>query len=93
MFNWWFGTQTPNAAATLVLTPDESGRRYAGFGSGQSLTLTATEGETVQAVMDRFNTYRGPKEQINQLYTSSGAPLTFQTPLSGQITAIVKYAA
>ena len=91
MFNWLFPSVQKNAI--LVLKPDESGRRYAGFGSGQSLTLTATDGETVQAVMDRFNTYRGPKEQINQLYTTTGVPLVFQTILTGRMIAIVKYTA
>jgi len=91
MFSWFFSSAPKNA--TLVLTPDESGRKYAGFGSGQSLNLTATEGETVQAVMDRFNTYRGPKEQINQLYTTTGVQLSFQMILTGRVTAIVKYMA
>ena len=86
MFSWFYSSPKN---ASLILSPDESGRKYAGFSSGASLTLTATEGETVQTVMDRFNTYRGPNEQITQLYTSTGTPLPFSTRIQGTLMAIV----
>ena len=82
---------SPAKKAVLVLKPDESGKQYAGFYSGASLELTATEGETIGAVMDKFNTYRGPDQQISRLYTEAGHPFPFHVPLSGRMTAIVKW--
>lgn len=87
MFSWLFPSAPKNAS--LILTPDESGRKHVGFTSGASLTLTATEGETVQTVMDRFNTYRGPNEQITHLYTPNGTLLPFTTRIQGTLTAVV----
>ena len=80
----------PSKKATLVLKPDDSGRQYAGFYSGVPLELTATEGETIGAVMDKFNTYRGPDEQIHRLYTEAGHALPFHAPIHGRMIAIVK---
>jgi hypothetical protein len=80
----------PPKKATLVLKPDDSGRQYAGFYSGAPLELTANEGETIGAVMDKFNTYRGPDQQITCLYTEAGHPLPFHAPIHGRMTAIVK---
>jgi len=77
--------------ATLVLKPDDSGRQYAGFYSGAPLELTATDGETIGAVMDKFNTYRGPDQQISRLYTEAGHLLPFHTPIHGRMIAIVKH--
>jgi len=86
----FFNFMSPKKA-TLVLKPDESGKQYAGFYSGASLELTATEGETISIVMDKFNTYRGPDQQISRLYTEAGQPLPFHTPIHGRMIAIVKH--
>ena len=91
MFNWF--SSTPVKKATLILKPDDSGREYAGFYSGTPLELSATEGETIGAVMDKFNTYRGPDQQISRLYTEAGHSLPFHTPIHGRMTAIVKRSA
>ena len=86
MFSWLFGD---TQESTLILKPDESGRKYAGFFSGESLILKGNTGEPVGTLMERFNTYRGPDQQITRLWTAEGAPLPFTTELRGTLTAIV----
>ena len=88
----WF-MSPPAKKAILILKPDQSGKQYAGFYSGNPLELAATEGETIGAVMDKFNTYRGPDEQITRLYTEAGHPLPFHAPIHGRMVAIVKRSA
>ena len=88
MFSWLFGS-SQDKESTLILKPDESGRKYAGFLSGESLVLKGNTGETVGVLMERFNTYRGPDQQITNLWTAAGAPLPFSTILNGTLTAIV----
>ncbi len=86
MLSWIFGTKTHS----LVLKPDISALSLPGFKEGDSLTLTANDGDTVGIVMDRFNTYRGPNSQISVLWTPDGVHLPYTTPVNGVIIAIVK---
>lgn len=74
----------------LVLQPDEGGKKMAGFREGAPLSLTAKSGETIQAVMDRFNTYRGPDSQIHTLYRKDGSLISFSTVLTENTTVIVR---
>lgn len=74
----------------LVLQPDASGKQLAGFKSGSALELTASPGETVASVMDKFNTYRGPDQQIEQLWDVEGRMLPFSTVVTGRLVAIVR---
>lgn len=74
----------------LVLQPDATGKKLAGFKSGGALELTASPGETVASVMDKFNTYRGPDQQITQLWDEQGRSLPFSTVVTGRLIAIVK---
>ncbi len=76
----------------LVLQPDASAQRLAGFHTGQSLELKTTTGETVGELLDKFNTYRGPEQQITQLWTTDNRPIDFGTRVIGRINAVVKYA-
>jgi hypothetical protein len=83
--NWFFGT-----SGTLILQPDETGKTYAGFYSGESLRLTAKSTDTIATVMANFNAYRSPDQQITQLWTTGGTPLPFTTLLGGKtVVAIV----
>lgn len=85
--NWLFGS---SEGGTLILQPDESGKSYAGFQSGESLTLTAKSTDTVETVMANLNAYRSPDQQITQLWTVGGTPLPFSTPLGGKhLVAVV----
>ena len=82
----WFSPKT----ITLTLEPDESGKKLAGFHSGKPLAIQAKVGESIQAVMDRFNIYRGPDSQIRRLWSVSGTILSFSTILSANMNAVVR---
>ncbi len=75
---------------TLVLQPDSSSSNVVGFKNGKSLDFSTQSGETVGQIMDRFNTYRGPDQQITQLWNVDGSPLPFSTVVSGRLVAIVR---
>lgn len=83
--NWLFSKN-----CTLSLKPDESGKELAGFKSGNALTCTANYGETVSEVLARFNTYRGPDQQIRKVWTLDGRELPLLTVIHKDIVAIVK---
>jgi len=85
--DWLFAKK--DVSVTLTLIPNERGKTLVGFSSGKSLKLTAKSGETVQIVMDRFNTYRGPESQIQTLLTESGEALPFSYVLTKDINAVV----
>lgn len=55
---------------TLIPTKSAVDRKLAGFHSGNSLKLSFKAGETADAVLHRFNEYRGPENQIPKLYTN-----------------------
>ena len=75
-------------SVTLTLDPIGEAKKLPGFTKG-SLSLTGKRGETVQAIMDRFNTYRGPDNQITSLYKPTGERLPFSTVLSSSMVANV----
>ncbi len=84
-----FGNGT-SSNGILVLEPDVSGKQLAGFGSGKPLELTANPGETIGSVMEKFNKYRGPDQQIKRLWNQRGEDIPFSTVMTGRLTAIVK---
>ena len=90
MFFNWFSTP-PKKYVNLTLQPSDSGMKYAGFHDGTALKLVGTMGETVGDFMRRYNTYRGPEEQILMLHTPAGGILSFTTVVRQDMTAIVKY--
>jgi len=90
MFGSWFST-SPKKYVNLTLQPDNSGMKYAGFKDGTALKLVGTMGETVGDFMRRFNTYRGPEEQIQVLYTAGGQVLPFMTVVRQDMTAVVSW--
>jgi hypothetical protein len=83
----FFGT---GGKGTLVLQPDKSATKLAGFKDGKSLDFSAQSGETVGQIMDRFNVYRGPDQQITQVWTTDGTSLPFSTVVTGRLIAIVR---
>ena len=85
---WLIGS--PKKKITVTLQPDESGKALSGFQSGKSLTCSGLEDETLQSIMGKFNTYRGPDQQILKLWSPDGKELPFSTVLKQNITAIVK---
>lgn len=89
MFSNWF-TQ-PKKYVNLTLQPDNSGMKYAGFHDGTALKLVGKDGETVGDFMRKFNTYRGPEEQIQILYNPDGSILSFTTVVREDMIAVVKW--
>ena len=89
LISGWFGGAGGANYIELVLRPDASGRAWTGFGSGGDLKLSGLAGETVGIFMDRFNSYRGPAQQITELRRVDGPPLPFSTVLHESMVAIV----
>jgi hypothetical protein len=75
----------------LILSPLQTAvnRKLPGFQSGKPLKLSFNVGETLSAVLHRFNTYRGPDSQITLLVTATGDPYQHQTQLSSDLTVFV----
>lgn len=88
MISWLFGGV---GSGTLILKPDSSAVGMPGFPTiSTELRLTASGGETVGVLLDRFNTYRGPESQITRLYSESGVELPHSKLVVGNVVAIVK---
>lgn len=85
--DWLLGTKP--ASLTLTLQAQGSATNLPGFGKGP-LSLTCKYGETVQAVLDRFNTYRGPDNQISELFFASGERLPLAFVLKENIIAYIR---
>ena len=77
---------------TLTLQANGSATQLPGFAKGP-LSLTCKRGETVQAVLDRFNTYRGPDSQITELFLASGERLPYTFVLQENLKAFVQSSA
>lgn len=73
----------------LTILPDASARTCPGFHGG-ALTLTGTAGETVGTLIERFNTYRGPDNQITHVWNTNGSLLPFSTVIHTNLTCILK---
>lgn len=89
VFSWLFGG---SQEIRVFLTPaDAAAKTLPGFHNG-GLVVMARSGETVGAVMSRFNQFRGPDSQITALYTQDGHVIPFTTVLSGPVTCMVRKA-
>ncbi len=86
--SWFFGSSKEECK--LILQPDTSAKTLPGFKSGDPLYLTGNHGDTVGVIMGRFNTYRAPDSQITQLWKPDGTVLSFSTPVTGSMVAIVR---
>jgi hypothetical protein len=81
---------TPSIIITLVADPSAH-QKIPGFQTNRSLDLSASAGETLGAVVDRLNTYRGPDAQITELFSpASGASVPFSTILVGPASFVVR---
>jgi len=76
---------------TLIPTPSAVSRKLAGFHSGNPLKLSFKTGETASVVLHRFNTYRGPDNQIDTLFTCLNQKTQFplQTVLTSDVSVYV----
>ena len=75
----WFGGSATKKKVTLTIVPNDAARRFAGFHRGISLTLTGSYGETVGTLVGRLNEFRGPDQQIIELWSNDGTPIVFST--------------
>ena len=89
MFSWIFGSGS-HRGGTLILRPHKDAIGMPGFPTSSDLRVVGNAGETVADVMERFNTYRGPDQQITRLYTEFGVELPFSTRVEGTVVAVVK---
>lgn len=76
---------------TLIPTQSAVTRKLAGFHSGNPLKLSFKAGETADTVLHRFNSYRGPDNQIAALFTSQDLQGRFplQTVLQNDLNLFV----
>jgi hypothetical protein len=84
--DWLLGS----TAITFTVEPVGEGLKLPGFKGGKPLAIACKTGETVQVVMDRFNTYRGPDAQIPTLWRKNGEKLPFSSVLTGNMVAVLK---
>lgn len=87
MFSWLFGSVPERV--TVQIIPDNSARTLPGFREG-GLTLIAEKGTTFQKLMDKFNTYRGPDNQIHNLFTLDGDSIPFSTVITQPVICVLK---
>jgi hypothetical protein len=81
----WFRSQ--NIHVSII--PDSSAKRFSGL-SGGVLKLTDLSGTTLGTVINKFNTYRAPDQQIKRVFSQNGNVLSLDTVLKNDITVIVK---
>ena len=58
--------------------------------NNSALPCVANSGETVAAVLDRLNLYRGPRHQITALWDSSGLPISLTMLVTDDATFFVR---
>jgi hypothetical protein len=84
-----FGTggKTTNV---LVLRPDATGKTLNGFHGGADLRVPADyPGQTVAELLDKFNVYRSPDQQIKRVWGPSGHELSSKEVV-GELIAFVR---
>ena len=86
-FGELFGGKNTNV---LVLRPDSTGRALNGFQVGADLRLPADyPGQTVAELLDKFNVYRSPDQQIKRVWGPGGQELS-KWPVIGELIAFVR---
>jgi hypothetical protein len=87
LFSWF--SPEPETIRIFLTPADAEARTIPGFHTG-GLTLIARSGETLGAIMARFNQFRGPDSQIVTLYTQDGAKIPYTTVITGPVTCIIR---
>jgi hypothetical protein len=72
---------------TLILKPDPSAiTKVSGFKSGAELRVAADQaGQTVGDLLEKFNKYRGPDQQIHKVWTPTGTPVSLTQTVKGDM--------
>lgn len=74
----------------LLLIPQPSAKKFAGFSSGTPLKLSGLSGITIGSLITQFNAYRSPDSQIRQVYSQTGIIVSMETVLTRDVSVIVK---
>jgi hypothetical protein len=88
--NWFFSSP---ASVKLILTPTMNGKPVAGFLSGAPLTCVATSGETIGTILSRFNVYRGPDQQLTEVWSAMravGQPVPLTTVIKADTVVYIR---
>ena len=74
----------------LVLRPDSTGKTLNGFQNGADLRIPADyPGQKVTELLDKFNVYRSPDQQIKRVWGPSGQELS-DWSVTGSLIAFVR---
>ncbi len=77
-------------APIITLNPDNSGKKVAGFREG-GLKITADySGQSVRELLDKFNKYRGPDQQIKRVWDKDGATINPETPVTENTVFVIR---
>ena len=87
MLSWLFGGAQEKV--TIQLVPEGAAKSLPGFHHG-GLTLIANKGDTFGKLLDNFNAYRGPDNQITRLFGQDSAEIPYSTVITGPAICVVK---
>jgi hypothetical protein len=88
MWSALFGSQE---TGTLVLKAHPNASHVSGFKNGGELRVAAdVSGQTVGALLSKFNKYRGPDQQIHRVWDLQGKEVSGSTPVTGLFVVVVK---
>jgi hypothetical protein len=80
-----------SSLSALVLRPDASGRTVNGFHGGADLRVSADYmGQSVGELLEKFNVYRSPDQQIVRVWGLSGAEIPHSSKVVGNTIAFVR---
>lgn len=75
----------------LILKPDPSATVIHGFKGGQELRVSAdVSNQTIGDLLNKFNKYRGPDQQIRRVWSTDGTPVSLTDVLKGERTVILR---
>jgi hypothetical protein len=88
MWSALFGSQE---TGTLILKAHPNADSVNGFKNGGELRVAADRpGQTVDQLLDKLNTYRGPDQQLRRVWSLTGQEIAGSTPVTGLFYAVVK---
>lgn len=85
--NWFFSSP---ASVKLILTPEPNGKPIPGFLSGAPLTCVGTSGETIGTILSRFNTYRGPDQQLTEVWSQAREAIPLTTVIKADTVVYIR---
>lgn len=77
---------------TLILKPDPSAVTVVhGFKGGNELRVSTDEtSQTVGDLLNKFNKYRGPEQQIRHVWNVDGTSVSLSEVLKGERTVLLR---